>query len=248
MHSSGFFRWRFVRCRTSLSGVWSERQCTYTRRDVFEMVRWREIGIVCITRKSSVCHTSLLSLFHAHVWLSYLLNGNILAARTFTKHFISGLPKTTITTPAAVIQIGDNEVTMTTDPLINFSQLAVLTCQRANGGQNKVARESWVRLCGTYSSQGGPLAVAEVRKVCIQGMSFDTGWWSLLPRFWTRLRHCTLQYLRLEHKRPIHLAICYLPSSGVLPQVSQSDMYSSLQVLHRLQALIKITLPNLNKK
>lgn len=106
-----------------------------------------------------------LGLFALRGSLPYLLNGNILAARTFTKHFISGLPKTTITTPAAVIQIGDNEVTMTTDPLINFSQLAVLTCQRANGGQNKVARESWVRLCGTYSSQGGPLAVAEVRKV-----------------------------------------------------------------------------------
>lgn len=101
------------------------------------------------------------------------MNGNILAARTFIKHFVSGLPKGTVATPALIIQIGDDEVTITTDPLINFSQLAVLTCQRANGDQNKVARESWVRLCGTYSSQGGPLAAAEVRKVCTRGMSFN---------------------------------------------------------------------------
>jgi hypothetical protein len=98
---------------------------------------------------------------------SYLLDGNILAARTFIKHLTSGLPKTYTASPSDVIPIGDNdEVTMTTDSLINFSQLAVVTCQRANGDQNKVARESWVRLCGTYLSHGGPLAAPEVRRVC----------------------------------------------------------------------------------
>jgi len=183
---------------------------------------------------------------HAHSWSSYLLNGNILAARTFIKHFVPGLPKATIATPALIIQIGDDGVTMTTDPLINFSQLAVLTCQRANGEQNKVARESWVRLCGTYSSQGGPLAAAEIRKVCVHGMSFIAIRWFLFPRFWTRLRHYTSQYLRLEHKQSIHLAICYPPSLVVELQDSQSDVCFSLQVIYRLQALIEIILPNLN--
>ncbi|KAF7773509.1 hypothetical protein Agabi119p4_5676 [Agaricus bisporus var. burnettii] len=94
----------------------------------------------------------------------YLLNGNILAARTFIKHFLSGLPKT-YTPSANIVSIGDNdEVVITSDPLINFCQLAIVTCQRADGDQNKVARESWVRLCGTYLSQGGPLAAPEVRK------------------------------------------------------------------------------------
>ncbi|KAF5359572.1 hypothetical protein D9756_002993 [Leucocoprinus leucothites] len=107
-----------------------------------------------------------LGLFALRGTFPYLLDGNILAARTFIKHFVSGLPKTSSTPSTHVIQTGDNdEVTMTADSLINFSQLAVVTCQRANGDQNKVARESWVRLCGTYLSQGGPLAAPEVRKV-----------------------------------------------------------------------------------
>ncbi|KAG1822242.1 hypothetical protein EV424DRAFT_1398646, partial [Suillus variegatus] len=50
----------------------------------------------------------------------------------------------------------------TTEPVLNFCQLAVLTCQRANGEKNKVMRESWVRLCGTYQSKGGILATREV--------------------------------------------------------------------------------------
>ena len=32
---------------------------------------------------------------------------------------------------------------MTKDSLVNFAQMAVLTCQRAQGDQNKVMRESW---------------------------------------------------------------------------------------------------------
>ncbi|KAG1806948.1 hypothetical protein EV424DRAFT_1558581 [Suillus variegatus] len=44
-----------------------------------------------------------------------------------------------------------------------IAQLAVLTCQRANGEKNKVIRESWVRLCGTYQSKGGVLATREVQ-------------------------------------------------------------------------------------
>lgn len=56
-------------------------------------------------------------------------------------------------------------MTLTTDSVLNFCQLAVLTCQRASGDKNRVARESWVRLCGTYQSRGGVLTQVEVRRV-----------------------------------------------------------------------------------
>ena len=58
-----------------------------------------------------------------------------------------------------------DEVVLTKDMLVNFAQLAVRTCQRAQGDKNKAVREAWVRLCGTYQSKGGPLAAKEVRKV-----------------------------------------------------------------------------------
>ena len=58
-----------------------------------------------------------------------------------------------------------DEVVLTRDTLVNFAQLAVRTCQRAQGDKNKAVREAWVRLCGTYQSKGGPLAAREVRKV-----------------------------------------------------------------------------------
>jgi hypothetical protein len=97
--------------------------------------------------------------------LSYLQNGNILAARIFIKHLTSALPSN-LTSDAPSIPVGDShEVTLTKDPIVNFSQMAVLTCQRAQGDKNKVMRESWVRLCGTYQSKGGILAVKEVRQV-----------------------------------------------------------------------------------
>ncbi|KAF9007461.1 cytoplasmic protein [Cyathus striatus] len=97
--------------------------------------------------------------------LPYLLNGNILASKTFIKHFISLLPKD-ILTAATPIQVGEtDEVIMTKDPIVNFAQMAVLTCQRAQGDKSKVMRESWVRLCGTYQSRGGVLAAPEVRRV-----------------------------------------------------------------------------------
>lgn len=97
--------------------------------------------------------------------LSYLQNGNILAARIFIKHLTSALPSN-LTSGASSIPVGDShEVTLTKDPIVNFSQMAVLTCQRAQGDKNKVMRESWVRLCGTYQSKGGILASKEVRQV-----------------------------------------------------------------------------------
>jgi len=96
--------------------------------------------------------------------IPYLQNGNILAARTFITHFTSSLPRTIYLQSASPIAIGSSEVVLVKDPLVNFAQLAVLTCQRAQGDKNKVVRESWVRLCGTYQSKGGLLASPEVRR------------------------------------------------------------------------------------
>ncbi|KAK7461880.1 hypothetical protein VKT23_008314 [Stygiomarasmius scandens] len=97
--------------------------------------------------------------------IPYLQNGNILAARAFIKQFISALPSSVRVESSSPIAVGsESEVVITKDPLINFAQLAVLTCQRAQGEKNKVMRESWVRLCGTYQSRGGILTQPEVRK------------------------------------------------------------------------------------
>jgi len=96
----------------------------------------------------------------------YLQNGNILAARAFIKQFISALPPSVRVESSSPIAVGsESEVVITKDPLVNFAQLAVLTCQRAQGEKNKVMRESWVRLCGTYQSRGGILTQPEARKV-----------------------------------------------------------------------------------
>ncbi|KAF8151024.1 hypothetical protein B0H34DRAFT_731040 [Crassisporium funariophilum] len=96
--------------------------------------------------------------------IPYLLNGNVLAARSFIKHFTAGLPPLVRLESDSTIPVGEkDEVTMTKDSLVNFSQMAVLTCQRAQGDQNKVMRESWVRLCGTYQGKSGLLASPEIR-------------------------------------------------------------------------------------
>lgn len=63
-----------------------------------------------------------------------------------------------------------DEITFTTDSAVNFAQLAVRTCQRAQGEKNKALREAWVRLCGTYQSRGGDVANKEVRKVSDFGL------------------------------------------------------------------------------
>jgi hypothetical protein len=100
----------------------------------------------------------------------YLQNGNILAARTFISQFIAqlvlsrpNLRSPLQTSPLPVTPT--SEVTHMAEPLLNFCQLAVLTCQRANREKNQAIRESWVRLCGTYQSKGGVLATKEVRAV-----------------------------------------------------------------------------------
>ena len=106
----------------------------------------------------------------------YLLNGNILAARTFITHFVaqstSRRPTLLSSSQPAPIPVGkaadgevQDEITFTTEPVLNFAQLAVRACQRAQGDRNKTMREAWVRLCGTYQSKGGLIAHREVRKV-----------------------------------------------------------------------------------
>ncbi|KAL4248705.1 GET4 family protein [Abortiporus biennis] len=107
--------------------------------------------------------------------LPFLQNGNILAARTFLSHFISQMavahPELISSLQPSPISVnssgkgGADEIVFTTDSLLNFTQLAVRACQRAQGDKNKVMREAWVRLCGTYQSKGGLLAKPEVRKV-----------------------------------------------------------------------------------
>ena len=111
---------------------------------------------------------------------SYLLNGNILAARTFITQFSSQItskrPELVSTLQSAPIPIGTSkegqtdEIIFTTDSVLNFTQLAVRTCQRAQGAQNKAMREAWVRLCGTYQSKGGLMGTKEVRKVRTLGL------------------------------------------------------------------------------
>ncbi|KAG6864867.1 hypothetical protein C0991_006721 [Blastosporella zonata] len=92
--------------------------------------------------------------------IPYLQNGNILAARVFISRFTSGVPKDP-STPN--VPVGSDEVVLTKDQVVNFAQIAVLICQRANGDKNKVVRENWVRLCGTYQSRGGVLTLPDVR-------------------------------------------------------------------------------------
>lgn len=105
----------------------------------------------------------------------YLQNGNILAARTFLNHFLAQItskhPELVSSVQSSPISVGkpqnggNDEIILTKDPVLNFAQLAVRTCQRAQGDKNKGMREAWVRLCGTYQSRGGILARPEVRKV-----------------------------------------------------------------------------------
>ncbi|TCD64039.1 hypothetical protein EIP91_004588 [Steccherinum ochraceum] len=108
--------------------------------------------------------------------LPYLQNGNILAARTFLTHFVSQYSSKhpeLITVKDSLIPVGKpedgktDEVVFTNDLVLNFAQLAMRTCQRAQGDKNKAIREAWVRLCGTYQSKGGILAQPEVRRVLI---------------------------------------------------------------------------------
>ena len=99
----------------------------------------------------------------------YLQNGNILAARTFVKHFTSSFTSkypSFIPPGTNALSVGSgDEIIVTSDPALNFAQVAVRLCQRAQGDKSKLMRESWVRFCGTYQSRSGVLATREIRKV-----------------------------------------------------------------------------------
>ncbi|KDR78676.1 hypothetical protein GALMADRAFT_1262381 [Galerina marginata CBS 339.88] len=108
--------------------------------------------------------TKSYGIFALRGTIPYLQNGNVLAAKTFIKHFTAALPSSVQLESDPVIPVGEkDEVTITKDSLVNFAEMAVLTCQRAQGDQNKVMRESWVRLCGTYQGKIGLLATPEMR-------------------------------------------------------------------------------------
>ncbi|TFK45376.1 hypothetical protein OE88DRAFT_1715404 [Heliocybe sulcata] len=101
--------------------------------------------------------------------IPHLQNGNILAARafitTFTSTLLSSRPSlssSALSVPRKDADTADS-IAFTTDAAWNFSQLAVLACQRANGDKSKTMREAWVRLCGTYGARGGLLADPGVR-------------------------------------------------------------------------------------
>ena len=102
------------------------------------------------------------------------MNGNIQASKTFIKHFTAGLPPSVKLKSDSTISVGQqDEVIMTKDSLVNFSQMAVLTCQRSQGDQSKVMRESWVRLSGTYQSKVGVLSTPGMRKVSRNIIALD---------------------------------------------------------------------------
>ena len=98
-----------------------------------------------------------------------------MAARAFLSHFVLQLTATRPDllsslqpSPIAVGKAVDgqpDEIILTKDSIVNWAQLAVRSCQRAQGDKNKAMREAWVRLCGTYQSRGGLLATREARKV-----------------------------------------------------------------------------------
>lgn len=94
-----------------------------------------------------------------------------MAARTFVTHFVSlgitaspSLRSSLASSPLAVPSSSD-EVVFTSDQLVNFCQLAIRTCQRAQGAANRKAQEAWIRLSGTYLSKGLVLSKPDVRKV-----------------------------------------------------------------------------------
>jgi len=106
--------------------------------------------------------------------IPYLLNTSILAARTFLTTFIGlvlatprrdSLINSHFPTPVPLNSPDSepDEVQITTDPTLNFLQLAIQTCQRAGWGheattdeeqkQNRAARDAWLRLAARYRTR-----------------------------------------------------------------------------------------------
>ncbi|EUC57615.1 cytoplasmic protein [Rhizoctonia solani AG-3 Rhs1AP] len=147
--------------------------------------RWHQSRRLCYTRDNPVCVVQCLSA-NLTIYRSYLLNTSILAARTFLTTFIGLLlaspQRATLLNqhfpdPVALKSPDSDpdEVQITTDPTLNFLQLAIQTCQRAGWGpeartpeeekHNRVSREAWLRLASRYRARivGGEI----MRDVCL---------------------------------------------------------------------------------
>ncbi|KAE9388286.1 hypothetical protein BT96DRAFT_927188 [Gymnopus androsaceus JB14] len=104
----------------------------------------------------------------------FLASGSRDSARLLAEMFIQWATPTSTFGPFALrgtipnalpspIGTSSDEIVIAQDPIINFAQLAVATCQRAQGDRNKVMRESWVAFAAlqdiaTLSQAGNPMA------------------------------------------------------------------------------------------
>lgn len=132
----------------------------------------------------------------------------------FVNKIIAARPSLASSLEISPLQVTDSsEVVLTTDNVLNFCQLAVLACQRANAEKNKIMRESWVRLCGTYQSRGGVLASKEVRSVslhvtarCMLTQLMRVDW----SRHSLKLQRCTLPSRNQRHSPTTRWVRCCL--------------------------------------
>ncbi|KAG8690642.1 hypothetical protein FRC09_011903 [Ceratobasidium sp. 395] len=106
--------------------------------------------------------------------LPYLLNTSILSARTFLSTFLGLVlatsQKDTLINPHFPNPIPltspnseSDDIQITTDPTLNFLQLAIQTCQRAGWGneattseeetQHRASRDAWLRLAARYRTR-----------------------------------------------------------------------------------------------
>ncbi|KAG8747314.1 hypothetical protein FRC10_001493 [Ceratobasidium sp. 414] len=115
--------------------------------------------------------------------IPYLLNTSIVAARTFlttfiglvlatprrdtliNSHFPSPIPLNSPNSGRSLStrSFQQDEIQITTDPTLNFLQLAIQTCQRAGWGneattdeeeaQNRASRDAWLRLAARYRTR-----------------------------------------------------------------------------------------------
>lgn len=104
-----------------------------------------------------------------------LLCRNILAARTFFSEFISQLVRQqpTILSASSPIALpsdngADDEIYVTTDPTLNFLQLAIRTCQRSNGSSaesQRQARTAFMNLFRRYKTKSEIVSSPAMNKV-----------------------------------------------------------------------------------
>ncbi|KAG8892602.1 hypothetical protein FRB99_002590, partial [Tulasnella sp. 403] len=112
-------------------------------------------------------------LFAARGVMPYLLTTNILAARTFLDKFMSLIlaesPDLLLNKEPVPTGDGD-EIWATNNHTLNFLQMAVRICQRANPeAASKEARNMWVRLCGRYAGGVGLTNISTARVLIAGG-------------------------------------------------------------------------------